>query len=188
MTGVQTCALPILTGIALFRGGRLVGWLDGPAALGWEAATERIHEQVLAVPAPGGGIYTVELHHVGRRVRVRRGPHGPAVELDLQVTAQLSQAPGASAAFWGNPALVRKVEAGTEAVLAADVRSALSQAQAVGADVFSIGEYVRVQDYRDWTVLRAQWSTSGFRDLQVTPKVTVHLADVEIPCPLAGGC
>ena len=178
-----------LTGVALFRGGRLVGWLEGDAALGWAVATGRIQEQAVVVPGPSGGSFTVELHHIQRRLHVRQGPHGPTVEMDLNVTTQLSAAHGAPADFWKDPGLERLVESATEAVLTADVRDALRQAQAVGADVFSLGEYVRVQDFRDWSGLRPGWSTSGFPALAVTPKVHVHLVDVGlVVCPLVGGC
>lgn len=177
-----------LTSLALFRGDRLVGWLQGPAALGWLVATGRAHFATLVVPTPAGS-YTLQLIGDQRRLRVTRGPSGPQVEIAVRVAARLIDVPRLPADFAHAPDQVEALQAAAVRVLTADVRSALAAARSDGTDVFSLGQYVRVADPVAWRTLRPHWNQDGFPRLAVALHVKVRLHSLgQLVCPLLLGC
>ncbi len=177
-----------LTGLAMFQHGRLAGWLDGGAALGWAVATGRVRAQPLSAPGPAGPL-TLELASSERRIRVQAGPGGPAVTILIRVTARLAGTNDARDDFYRQPRLLAAAQGQAAADLEADVAAALRAARAAGSDVFSLGQFVRVQDPRYWAQFGAEWGARGFRDLPVTSQVAVEINDVGLSvCPLFGPC
>jgi len=177
-----------LTGVALFRGERLEGWLDGDAALGWAVATGRVRHSILVLPADGGS-FSVEILGARRLVRVRPGPGGPQADIDVRATARLAAAQGVPSDFWRSPGRADALRQAAEAALARDVGSAVRAAQAGGADVFSLGQFVRVEDPADWRLLQPRWGDSGFPHLPVSARVRVALQSLgSLSCPVVGPC
>lgn len=68
-----------VTGLALFRQDRLVGWLDGPAALGWFLLHTAARVRATLDAPAGSGTYTFEITRMARRVKVVRGLGGPSL-------------------------------------------------------------------------------------------------------------
>ncbi len=186
-SGAQTVPF-VVAPEALFRGDRLVGWLQGPAALGWAVAMQHIHHQLLTESIPLGRF---DLEMVGARRQIRVAPdgsHPPRVALTLRVNAHLADMVG-SGDFWQSPQRLQTMEAAAAQLLAADVEDGLRTAQAAGADIFGLGEHVRLQDPAYWDLARADWSAHAFPALPVDVHVRVTVSSVgEILCPLIGRC
>ncbi len=178
-----------LTGTAMFRGDRLVGWLDGPQSLGWLVATGRAKKQILSAQAHNGGTFTFEIGGDRRRIRVTQTSAGPQADIRVDVGAQVMSAGDAPAGFWASPAALAALREGAALVLTSDIRSALRQAQGAGADIFSLGEYVRLQDPAAWYGLKGSWNTSSFQHMTVTVQVLVTIRSVgKRFCPILGPC
>ncbi len=178
-----------LTGTAMFRGDRLVGWLDEPQTLGWLLATGRGQQQTLVAPAPGGGSFTLQILASDHRIRITPGAAGPRADLRVQLRVALVAAEHAPADFWANPAALRIVRASAAGLVTGDIRAALQAAQGVGADVFSLGEHVRVQDPADWYPVRDLWNTSAFGRMPVSIQVRVDVSALgKRFCSLLGPC
>jgi spore germination protein KC len=177
-----------LTGVALFRADRLVGWLDGDAALGWAVATGRVRHSILVVPADHGS-FSVEILGARRLVRVEREGPGPRAEILVRATAHLTATQGVPSDFWRSPGRVVALRQTVEATLARDALAAVRAAQGSGADVFSLGQFVRVEDPADWKTLEPRWAEAGFRHIPVTVHVKVALQSVGgLACPVLGPC
>jgi spore germination protein KC len=177
-----------LSGVALFRADRLVGWLDGGAAWGWLLATGRAGRPVLSVPTPDG---PVGLQVLGDRRTIRVSPlaGGPTATVTVRIGAAVVSLPPGPADFWRTPAQEEAVRGAAESAIAADVAAALAAARAAGADVFSLGEFVRVRDPRRWEAVASTWNTEGFRRLPVGIAVQVALHSLgEAACPVLGAC
>ncbi len=173
-------------GTALFRSDRLVGWLGQAQTLGWLAATGRVQNQTLVVPAANGGAVVLQLVGGRRRVTVARGP---IASLRVRVQAHILAVTTAPANFWADPAALSRLRAAASGVLAGDIRSALTAARAAGSDAFSLGEFVRVQDPVDWARLKAHWNTVGFAHLPVAVRVHVRIGSLgKNFCALLGPC
>lgn len=178
-----------LTGTAMFRSDRLVGWLDRPQSLGWLVATGRAKQQILVAPARNGGTFTLEIRGDRRRVRITQTPTGPHADIRVDVLAQLMSADRAPAAFWASPAALAAARAGVASVLTSDIRSALEGAQSAGSDIFSLGEYVRLQDPAEWYRLKGNWNTSAFPHMPVAIQVLVTISSVGKQfCPIVQPC
>lgn len=178
-----------LTGTAMFRRDRLVGWLDGPQSLGWLVATGRAREQILVARARNGGTFTLEIRGDRRRIRITQTSSGPHADIRVDVGAQLMSADGAPSAFWASAAQLAAVRDSAASVLTSDVRGALQEAQSAGSDIFSLGEYVRLQDPGAWYRLKANWNTSAFAHLPIVIQVHVTIRSVgKLFCPLLQPC
>ena len=164
-----------MTGTAMFRADRLVGWLDERQTLGWLVATGRATRQTFVAPAAGGGLFTLELLGARRRIRIVPGPSGPRADLRVDIRVALVATERAPADFWSRPSASRAILVGAADTLTGDIRSALQAAQGVGADIFSLGEYVRLQDPEAWSTLRASWDASSFARLPVAIQVNVDI-------------
>lgn len=164
-----------LTGMALFRGDRLVGWLDAAQSLGWLLASGRSRSPSLDVRGPGGALVSLQILGVRRRVLVRAAPGGPRLDLRLHVALAVRGVAGAPLNFWARPADLDRVATEAARRLAADVQAALRVAQAAGSDVFGLGERVRLQDPGYWRAVRNRWDTGPFRQLPVAVQVQVRV-------------
>jgi spore germination protein KC len=184
-------AVPVqASGVALFQGDRLVGWLDGPAALGWLLATGRAQKQYFTVPTADGPA-VLRVVQCRRQIRVRHGPSGPELGLDVRVTARLVGAPpsGGAADAARSAGQAPGLTDAAAAVLREDVRQAVGSAQAAGSDAFGFGEYVRVWDPLDWSALGGRWDATAFPRAPVAVEVQVRLSSFGLAvCPLLGGC
>jgi spore germination protein KC len=150
----------VVSGVALFRRDRLVGWLTGPAALGWAVAMGRMSETTVAVPFRGA---TLDLDLIGAQRRVRvvsAGVAMPRVRIALRVSAHVVAAGQAN--FWRDPGAIQAVQGAAARTLDQDVTAALQQAQALGSDPFEIGEFVRLQDPAYWYRVRSHWAGGAF--------------------------
>ncbi len=177
-----------MDGVGLFRADRLVGWLDGGAALGWLLATGRASRPVLTVPSPDGPV-GLQIKGDRRTIRVRRGPAGPVATIGIRVLADVVTLPPGPADFWRDPGQQAALRSAAAATIADDVSAALAAARSAGADVFSLGEFVRVSDPALWEADRATWNTSGFPHLPVRVSVQVALSSLgETVCPSLGSC
>lgn len=164
-----------LSDIALFRSDHFIGWLHSPASLGWLVANNHLSQQVVGLQAQGQTV-VLRLLAAQRKVKVIHTASGPNLDLQITVLAKIVAAQAAnSSAPWTTAAALQPVETAAAAVLTKDVRVALTDAQADQTDVFSFGEYVRLQDPADWTSLQSSWSTEGFPHLPVHIQVQVHL-------------
>lgn len=175
-------------GVAVFRADRLVGWLDGGAAWGWLLATGRAGRPVLTVPTPDG---PVGLQILGdrRTIRVSQGLAGPVAMIGIRLVTSVVVLPPGPADFWRDPGQEAALRSAAESAIADDVSAALAAARSAGADVFSLGEFVRVSDPALWEAGAATWNTSGFPRLPVRVSVQVALSSLgETVCPSLGSC
>jgi len=182
-------AVPVeLTGLALFRGGGLAGWLDGGAALGWMAATGHLQHQTMSVDRAG---WRFDLVLLGDRpsVAVRPTPDGPSVSMRLSVAAQLANLLAPTSAMDLTPATLASLEALGDEALTGDVEAALTQARTIGADPFGLGEYVRIADPAYWSRVRDTWGAASFGQLPVAVRVELTIQSAgTVVCPIASGC
>lgn len=187
VSGTQTVPL-VMSGDALFRGDRMVGWLTGSAALGWALYTQHLNYQQVSVPV---GTHHIQLAVMGERRHLRilgEGSGPPRITVDLSVDAHLDSTPGGSN-LWRSPGQLRPMARAADQSLARAVDAAFARAQAVGSDPFGLGEDLRVFDPAYWDRVRARWADGAFRSLALTVRVDVHISSVgEILCPLVHAC
>lgn len=175
-----------ITGLAMFRRDRLVGWLDGERALGWAIATGRVHHLPLVVPRAGGHV-DLELMGSRRRVAVSEDHGTPRIQLTLSIEADLVAAQGTPADYWRQPQRLHSIGEAAAQIVQHDVEQAIRAAQSDGTDVFSLGEYVRLQDVAAWRAMRENWNQRDFGRVPVDVRVRVHVGSVgEILSPLLG--
>ncbi len=182
-----TVALEI-QGEALFDRDRLVGWLDEDSTVGWDVATGQPGHLVLQLPSGKGGL-GLELLRTHRDVHIRHGYTGPTADMDISVKTRLVAAEGVPAAWWADPVAVQRMATDAAVKLTHDVIASLQAAQQARADVFSLGEFVRVLDPSDWSRLETRWDTEGFPNVPVRVHVHVSVDNLgSLVCPAFQAC
>lgn len=177
-----TAALQI-RGQAVFDRDRLAGWLGEPQALGWMLATGKAGHPVFEVTAGQGG-FGLQIASVHRAVHVTPAAPAAAAEVDISVHARLVGAQGVPSAWWSDPQAVTTLATAAAATLTGDVLTAVQTAQADSADVFGLGEFVRIADPAAWDRLGAEWDRQGFRHMPVRARVKVTLDNLgNLVCP-----
>jgi spore germination protein KC len=172
-------------GEAMFDRDRLVGWLDRDQTLGWAMATGQVGHPVVGLATPGGG-YELEVLGIRRAVRIvpSTSPPGVSAELDISVRTRLGAAQAVPVSWWSNPHAVTQLAAAAATRITQDVMASLRSAQADKADVFGLGEHVRVQNGAAWSRLGPRWDMDAFPRLHVRVRVHVTINDLgTLVCP-----
>ncbi len=187
--GSETVPLVVLSD-ALFRGDRLVGWVTGPAALGWAVAMGQVHYEVLPVPA-SQTVEAFDLELMGARRTVRVIPAGdapPQVDLTFRVKAHLATG-NAGSNPWQRPGALDVMQKAAATVLTSDVWDGLRTAQRDGSDSFGLGEFVRLADPAYWDLVRKNWAGGALGTLPLRVQVTVTIGSLgETFCTLLQFC
>lgn len=177
-----------MRGIALFRGERLVGWMDEYAALGWLLLTGHGMRQTVAIPSPLG-TFAVELLQSRRSVALETGPHGPWIRVVVRVKGRLVTEPPKGLDLSATPRSIQYAESEAARKLLSDTELALVEGRRAGTDVFGFGQEVRVFDPQLWHRESETWDEKGFAALPVQVEVRYVMA---LPgntlCPLAKPC
>ena len=179
-----TTALQV-QGEAIFDRDRLVGWLDAGQTLGWDLATGQPGHPVVELNTARGG-YGLEVLSARRSVRIlpSTSPPGVSVDLDISARTRLAAAQAVPVSWWSNPHAVTQLAAATATRITQDVMASLRSAQADKADVFSLGEYVRVQNGAAWSRLGPRWDTDTFPRLRVRVYTRVTITNLgTLVCP-----
>ncbi len=145
-----------LDGLAVFRGDRLRGWLQGQQALGWDLLSRHCFLQPVAVGTAEP--FTLVLRGCSVAVRLLPGG-GLHFQVHVHVAGHLLSVADPTASFTRGPSPFAPFEAAADRMFAQAAEAAIHQGQALGADPFGFGQQVRIQDPALWRALRDQWSS-----------------------------
>ncbi|WP_099353117.1 Ger(x)C family spore germination protein [Fredinandcohnia onubensis] len=157
-------------GIAIFRDGKLVDWLQGNTARGtlwildkiektdvnidWKGQEDSVAYEVIRQKTSTLPIIQNEKPMINVEVRVE-GDIGE-VEIPVDLT---------------DPLILVKIEKEAEKEIKKEIQEAIKQAQKNKTDVFGFGEVVQRADPKLWKKLKSDWNSVYFPELIVDVKV-----------------
>lgn len=162
-----------LTGMAVLSNWKLKGWLDGKAAQGYMWIMEQIEHHGFSVPYRGG---MISLESLPNRTNIKvhvTGKEVKEIEIQIKAIVRVSEFKNLEMDALQDPfetkeELTRAVN--QEIKKMAD--SSLKKAQLLKADVFELGERVRMVSPSLWKQLSGKWDEEIFPDIPI--QVQVH--------------
>ncbi|BAS26655.1 Ger(x)C family spore germination protein [Limnochorda pilosa] len=162
-----------LTGAALFKGDRLVGFVGPQEARAILWVKNQIREANITAFPPEGGAVTARVIRAVTKLDVRMTPAGP--EAVLKVRGIDDVAENSARLDLTDTVVVRRVESLLERTLAARIRRGVEAAQRLNADVLGFGFALYKSDPEGW---RERWSKEWdqlFPQVRFRPQVDLEV-------------
>jgi len=157
-------------GIALFRNGKLVDWLQGSTARGSLWILDKIektdvninwqeHEEAIAY----------EVIRQKTKVLPKVYNEEPLITIDVSAEGDIGEVE--IPVDLTDPLVLVKIEKEVEKEIKKEIQEAIKQAQKNKSDVFGFGEVVQRADPKLWKKLKSDWNSVYFPELVVDVKV-----------------
>lgn len=166
-----------VAGLGVFRGSRLVGWLDTAKTRGLQFIRGQLVQATLQVthPARHGGSVGLGVTLLSSRVRVTLTDSIPEVSIAVEVAASIEDArdmPGLS-----SPESIEGLRHSVEDAIRDEVMSTINTAaRELQSDVFGIGLQIYRSDPRRWLQLVAQWRQT-LKQVEAHVEVNATISD-----------
>ncbi|MGE5573678.1 MAG: Ger(x)C family spore germination protein [Bacteroidota bacterium] len=165
-----------LTGAAVFRNDRLVGWLNKPETRGFNWITGKVRSGIIVIEKPGE-----EGKFIGLEILRAKGAFKPEVR-DGRVTVTVKVEAEANVGdiqgfidLLKSPELWASMERRMATVIENEVLAAVAKAQELGSDIFGFGAELNRRDPKKWAgEFRDRWDEE-FRDIDVQVEVKAKL-------------
>jgi len=160
-----------LSGLALFRRDRLVGWFDRRESLGWALLGSHVRHDTVALPH-GSHTDGMEMTHARTKIRLA-GPE-PRFDVRIEAGGHLVTVLDPVDFTEGGKPFAPYEEIASKELLDA-VKAAILRAQESGTDPFGFGEKARISRPDLWRQVGATWDVDGFRHAAFDYDVKVSL-------------
>ncbi|HHV93195.1 MAG TPA: Ger(x)C family spore germination protein [Firmicutes bacterium] len=180
---------PRITGAAVFKGTKLVGWLDKPEARGFNWIKGKIGGGVITVEKPNERNKFIAVEIVRTRSNIKTEIVGgkPKVTIKVECMGNFADRENVYVNPEGVAPTVLSIERQMAAVIRNEIEAAVKKAKEFGSDIFGFGEAFYRFHPKEWKRLREDWNDKGFRELQVEVEVKAMLRRsglIELEVPL----
>lgn len=147
---------PRISGGAVYRRSRLVGWLNDEETRGYLWVTGRVERGIVTTPLPGGGHASFEIR--GHRTKLKPEMRGkrPAVRLSLTVKGNVDEVHDPDLLL-DKPSHLKKLEKIMARQITREVEASLRRARELRADVFGFGQLFRRHQPAEWASMEDNW-------------------------------
>lgn len=159
-----------VSGIAMFREGKLAGWLEGESARGLMFGLGRVKSSVMNLPCgdmPDGVALEIIKSKTNKEVAMRNG----RLRVDIIVDAEGNVGEVKCDVALEKLGVLRDLEGHWEAEVRSDILKAVRQSQAIEADVFGFGMQFQRMHPKLWKRVEKDWGKI-FAEAEV--EVTFH--------------
>lgn len=148
-----------MSGIAVFRGDSLVGWLDQEQSRGFRWLRGDVADAVVLLTNPADSRATVSIRARSARTHVSTSMADgrPVVSVRAEIVASIgdSEVPPSS----DDPENTRSLKTALESVIQSEVAAMVDQAaRKLQSDIFGFGTALYRAGPREWNQLEGQWS------------------------------
>ncbi|HET7579717.1 MAG TPA: Ger(x)C family spore germination protein [Bacillales bacterium] len=145
-----------INGLAIFKQGKLEGWLEGQKAHGASWVQNKINKTVVQLPCKkNGGVMAVEV--LRSKTNLKPSVHGNKEKMKISIRAEGNLQEVSCRLDIKNPVVIRKLQDQFSAKIEKDAMAAVKAAQKHRADIFGFGDVVE-REYPDrWKKLEKNW-------------------------------
>lgn len=166
---------PQVDSTAVFKGDKLVGWLDKVEGRGFAWVTGEISSGIVVVDVPGvpGAKASIEILRAARDLKVKMVDGEAQIYIKIKTTGALGESevsPGLMDPHENWDAL----KSAFEQAVAGEIMAAVSKAKELNSDIFGFGAALRRSDHKTWTKVKDSWE-SVFRNAVVRVEVETSL-------------
>lgn len=159
-----------ISGLAIFKDGKLEKWLDGNAARGATWINNELKSTIINLNCPEKkkGI-AVELVRAKSKIKVKIINNKPIIHLSVRGEGGISEVH--CPIDLSNYKTIEVLEQQMEKEIKEEVKMALEAAKEAKTDIFRFGEYVNRKDPKLWKSLKGKWNDEIFPETEVILEV-----------------
>lgn len=164
-------------GTAVFRGGKMVGDLNGEETRTMLMVKGDFERGFFAVPdpqVPDQSQYSLSLDMRGRKTKVEVNRQGDRVEIDVHLTLEVSYMSMKTQSDYTDPRMEPLVEKAAAEYVKKNLDRAIMRTQEMGADVFGFGRRLR-RTFLTWPEYEAFAWQSKYPQAEIRTNVEVEL-------------
>jgi spore germination protein KC len=168
--------MPDTQGAAVFRGDKLIGFIDGSDAMSMLFIQDKIKGGILVAKEDNSDRATeVSLEISNNKTKVKPVIRNGAVEIDINTETITAIDELATTENLITDDELKKLEASTEKMLKARIEGIIEKAQTeYDADMFGFGDKLRKGNPSAWEKIEQDWSNI-FKDIKVNVDTKVHI-------------
>ncbi|MYL62148.1 Ger(x)C family spore germination protein [Bacillus hwajinpoensis] len=161
-------------GTAVFRGNKLVGWLNDPESKGVHYALNRVKSTIVVVPCENGGKTGIELIDTDAELKAKAINHQPYGTIKVQVEGKVSEVECRELDL-SKRETISELEEKTEKDIEEKIKEALKVTQLeYESDVFGFGKAMHRSSPAYWKTVEKNWDEQ-FKNLPVDITVDVTI-------------
>lgn len=163
-----------MSDIAVFKGDKLVGWLNEKESKGYNYLSNNVVSTVGAVNCPDAdGTFIVEIKKADTKIKSKIKDSKPEINISASISANIGEA--RCNLDLENEKTVQKLQSSLEKQVKDVLSSSVKAAQEdMESDIFGFGENIHKSHPKEWEKLKDNWENE-FKDLTVTYDVKANI-------------
>ncbi|PHD77167.1 spore gernimation protein GerC [Bacillus sp. AFS043905] len=158
-------------GLAVFRKGKLVRWLDGETARAAQFVTSKVKNTPVVLPCESGNV-TINTTSVKSKMLTAIQHEKPVIHTDINVMGELLET--SCEINLSDPNVLKKFEKKMENVLKRQIKKTISITQKEKSDIFGFGDALSRTNPVYWRQNKKSWDNL-YSDAQISLKVHVEI-------------
>lgn len=175
-TAKELDPITLATGLAAYRGDKLVGFLEGNDARGYLWVVGRVRGGAMEVPNPvsASGPIGVSIVRASSRMTVQTGVLPPVLLVRVSVDVQAIEVPLDVAL--SRREIVDLVEKSVSSLVKMEIDTALRLVrEELRTDIYGFGQAIFRKDPHLWRTLESDWNDRGLQELRIQVTVNTRL-------------
>lgn len=169
---IETQALLKYSGIAIFKGDKLVGWMNEAESKGYSNLTDNLQNTYVQIPCKSGGKAGVEVIRSKTKVKAKVINNRPEINVSIRTEANVADVE--CNIDTSQQSTLNQLEQAAEQVMTLHSTKSLQRAQALSADIFGFGEAVHRAYPGYWNQHKERWDEL-FKELLVNIQVDLKI-------------
>lgn len=169
---IDLAASIVIDHFAVFKGEKLVGWLNEDESKGHNYITDNVESTVAVVDWEDGNI-TFELRDSKTKVEAVVKQNKPQINVSVNSEVQVGEVQAKIDLL--NEDTIKQLEEELNRTKEEKMREAINKAKELKTDIFGFGEVIHRKDPELWKKLKENWNEDGFVNLTVNLKSKTHI-------------
>ncbi|HHV79932.1 MAG TPA: Ger(x)C family spore germination protein [Firmicutes bacterium] len=177
--GVATAYRQVeVSGLAIFKEDRLVGWLDDYETRGFLWLKGETFKGIITVPSPGDAYKAVSLRLRQAQTKVVPEYDGERIRFSVKIRTEADMVEQQSFEDLAKPEKIKALESLMAEEIRAMATTALEKVQrGYGVDIFGFGDAFHRKYKEDWRRLKDRWDEEFIR-AEVSVTVEAHIREI----------
>ncbi|GAB6255322.1 Ger(x)C family spore germination protein [Peribacillus sp. NPDC055009] len=159
-------------GLALFRKGKMVKWLDGESARGVQFVTSELKRTEVVMPCSEKGSATITVIRAKSKMKTKIKNEKPVIQSNLNVMGEMMQT--SCELDLSDPKLLIEFEKKVENDLKKQIKKTISITQKERSDIFGFGDALSRTNPDYWRKHKNNWDDL-FSEAEISMKVNVDI-------------
>ncbi|MCM3630598.1 Ger(x)C family spore germination protein [Paenibacillus glycanilyticus] len=164
------------SGIAAFKGDKLIGWLNERESRGYTDITNNLDSTTIAIPCGEQRYLGVEVTSSNSKIKTKVVNGKPEVEVAIRTEANIVER-SCTDVDLSKPETIKELEAKTKQSVQTNVEDAVSRAKEMKSDIFGFGTQMEKDHPAFWNQVKDKWRDEYFPKIKVNYKIQIFIRD-----------